>query len=83
MKGGVRANNVNGSIKLAGLEGATEAVTINGDVDLDYTKNPNGDCRYYTLNGDINAYFLKGLQATMNFKSFNGDLYTNLKNLIS
>jgi hypothetical protein len=83
MKGGVKANNVNGSIKLEGLEGATEAVTINGDVDLDYTKNPNGDCRYYTLNGDINAFFPKGLQANMNFKSFNGDLYTNLESLTS
>ncbi len=83
MKAGVKANNVNGAIALTGLEGPTEAVTINGDVDLDYTKNPSGACRYYTLNGDINAYFQKGLGATMSFKSFNGELYTNLENLES
>lgn len=83
MKAGVKANNVNGAIALTGLEGPTEAVTINGDVDLDYAKNPSGDCRYYTLNGDINAYFQKGLGATMSFKSFNGEFYTNLESLVS
>jgi hypothetical protein len=83
MKAGVKANNINGGIALTGLEGPTEAFTINGDVDLDYTKNPSGNCRYYTLNGDINAFFQKGLGATMSFKSYNGELYTNLENLES
>lgn len=79
--GAVKANNVNGSIKLTALKGATYANTINGDVDLDYTLNPNKDCRYYTLNGDINAWFQKGLAANIAFKSFNGDMYTNLDKL--
>lgn len=83
VKGAVKANNVNGAIALSGLEGAAQAHTINGDVDLDYTKNPNGPCKFYTLNGDINALFQKGLAANMSFKSFNGDLYTNLDNLTS
>jgi hypothetical protein len=83
MKGAVRANNINGAITLTGLEGPTWASTINGDVDLDYTKNPAGDCRFYTLNGDINANFQKGLAANMSFKSFNGDLYTNINDLTS
>ena len=83
MKGALKANNINGAIELTGLEGPTEASTINGDVDLDYSKNPKGNCRYYTLNGDINALFQKGLTANMSFKSFNGDLYTNLDNLTS
>lgn len=79
--GAVKANNVNGSIKLTALKGATYANTINGDVDLEYTLNPNKDCRYYTLNGDINAWFQKGLAANIAFKSFNGDMYTNLDKL--
>jgi len=83
MKAGVKANNINGAIVLIGLEGPTEAVTINGDVDLDYTKNPGSACRFYTLNGDINANFQKGLAANMSFKTFNGDLYTNLENVES
>ena len=83
VKAAVKANNVNGSITLEGLEQATYASTINGNVDFDFAKNPTGDCRFYSLNGDINAYFQKGLAANMAFKSFNGDLYTNLDNLTS
>jgi DUF4097 and DUF4098 domain-containing protein YvlB len=81
VKGKVRAENVNGAIKLVALAGSTYASTINGDVDVDYTKNPNQDSRYYTLNGDINALFVKGLGATLNFKSFNGALYTNVQQM--
>ena len=81
VRGKVKAENVNGAIKLSALAGSTYASTINGDVDVDYTKNPNQDSRYYTLNGDINALFVKGLGATLNFKSFNGALYTNVQQM--
>jgi hypothetical protein len=76
--GKVIAENVNGSISLTNIAGATYASTINGDVDLDYSRNPNGDSRYYSLNGDINANFIKGLAANVAFESFNGNLYTNI-----
>jgi hypothetical protein len=79
----VVANNVNGSIRLKNIAGATYANTINGDVDLDYTRNPDKDCRFYTLNGNINANFKKGLGADMSFESFNGSLYTNVARLES
>ncbi len=81
VKGRVKAENVNGAIHLSALAGQTYASTINGDVDVDYSRNPNQDSRYYSLNGDINALFVKGLAANMSFKSFNGDLYTNVQNL--
>lgn len=76
------AENINGSIRMERLAGpGTYASTINGDVDVDYTKNPNGECRYYSLNGDVNVLFMKGLAANVGFESFNGDLYTNVSNL--
>jgi hypothetical protein len=81
MKGMVKATNVNGAIKLTALEGYASANTINGDVDIDYLRNPNQDGKYYSLNGDINAWFVKGLSATISFKSFNGSLYTNVDKL--
>jgi len=81
VKGRVKAENVNGAIRLSALAGQTYASTINGDVDVEYSSNPNQDSRYYSLNGDINALFVKGLAANMTFKSFNGDLYTNVQNL--
>lgn len=81
VKGKVKAENVNGAIRLTGLSGPTYASTINGDVDVEYSRNPSEDSRYYSLNGDINALFMKGLAATMTFKSFNGALYTNVPRL--
>ena len=81
VKGVVKANNVNGSIRLQNLMREAEAHTINGDVDIVYVQNPQRDCRFYTLNGDINALFQKGLTASMGFQSFNGSLYTNIDRL--
>ena len=77
-RGQVRAHNVNGHIRLKDIAGGTTAHTINGNVDIDYSKNPNTDCRYYTLNGNIRVNFPSVVSGRMSFKSFNGDLYTNI-----
>ncbi len=81
VSGQVRAENINGGIRLTDLATAAKASTINGDVDIQYERNPNADCRFYTLNGDINAYFKKGLSSNVSFKSFNGSFYTNIEQL--
>lgn len=81
MKGSVRAYNVNGSIRLTNLVREADASTINGDLDVVYTKNPDKDCRFYSLNGDINAIFQPGLTANLSFESFNGDFYTDISSL--
>ncbi len=78
MKGAVEADNVNGGIKLSNLVREVNASTINGDVDIDYSRNPDKASRFYTLNGDINANFQKGLGASLSFESFNGSFYTNV-----
>jgi DUF4097 and DUF4098 domain-containing protein YvlB len=81
VKGVVNAHNINGSIRLQNLTREANASTINGDLDVEYSQNPQRDCRFYTLNGDINALFQKGLTASMGFQSFNGSLYTNIDRL--
>jgi DUF4097 and DUF4098 domain-containing protein YvlB len=78
VKGVVNADNINGSIKLSNLMREADASTINGDVDIEYAKNPVKDCRFYSLNGDINAWFQKGLTASLSFESFNGSFFTNI-----
>lgn len=83
VKGIVYASNINGSVKLKNLMREADASTINGDVDIEYAKNPVKDCRFYSLNGDINAYFQKGLAANFSFESFNGDFYTDIEPLES
>jgi DUF4097 and DUF4098 domain-containing protein YvlB len=80
-KGSVIANNINGSVKLTNLVREADVHTINGNVDIEYARNPQNDCRFYTLNGDINAWFQKGLAASLSFESFNGDFYTNIDKL--
>lgn len=81
VKGSVIANNINGSIKLTNLSREADASTINGDLDVTYSKNPDKPCRFYSLNGDINAIFQKGLAANLSFESFNGDFYTDIQPL--
>jgi hypothetical protein len=81
LKGGIVANNVNGSITLSNISREANASTINGNVEIAYSKNPEKACRFYTLNGDINAWFQKGLSANMSFESFNGELFTNVPQL--
>ena len=81
VSGSLEVNNINGAITLSGIENRVKVHTINGDVDLDFNKNPTIDSKFYTLNGDINANFKPGLSADMSFKSFNGEFYTNLNNL--
>lgn len=81
VKGAVVANNINGSITLTNLVREADASTINGNLDVTYTKNPDKDCRFYSLNGDINALFQKGLAANLSFDSFNGDFYTDIQPL--
>ncbi len=81
VQGVVIANNVNGHIRLEDLTREAEARTINGNVDIDYTRNPTAYCSFYTLNGDINAMVRKGLAANLGFESFNGEFYTNIDKL--
>ena len=81
MNGSVDADNINGSIKLSNLVRESSTSTINGDVDITYSQNPDKACRFYTLNGDINAYFKKDLAASLSFESFNGEFYTNIDHI--
>jgi len=78
MSASVKANNINGSIRLANLRTEAEASTINGDLNVTYAANPPKNSRFYSLNGDINALFQKGLGAELSFESFNGSFYTNI-----
>ena len=83
VNGALKVENINGGIKLKNISREASATTINGNVDIEYARNPDKPCRFYTLNGDINAWFQKGLTANMAFKSFNGEFFSNVSNLES
>ena len=77
----VYAGNVNGSIYLKDISGVTKANTVNGKIEANYTRNPEGDCSYSTVNGDITLIFLSDLSADVTYKTLNGDFYTNFNNI--
>jgi DUF4097 and DUF4098 domain-containing protein YvlB len=77
--GKLKIRNINGGIFLEKVAGITDVHTINGDVSVKYTRNPEGNSSYYTLNGKLTVYFQKDLSADMSFKSFNGDFFTDFE----
>jgi hypothetical protein len=77
VKGDYQVNNVNGGIVMEKIDGSGEAYTVNGDLTIDFEKNPSDDCRYGSLNGKVQLYFLHDLSADFNLKTFNGEFYFN------
>jgi hypothetical protein len=69
--------NVNGEIKMKGLRGAGEATTVNGDVRLEFDRNPTGNCDFSTINGNVKLYFQKDLSADFYMKTMNGEAFTD------
>ncbi|MEJ2005107.1 MAG: hypothetical protein P8X57_09125 [Cyclobacteriaceae bacterium] len=77
VKGTLDLHNVNGPVSADGAEAATIARTINGDVDLDFNRQPAAGS-FYSLNGNITMMMPRGFSAKATFKSFNGEIYTNV-----
>ncbi len=73
----IKVGNINGSIRLKNVAGATEAHTINGKIDINYAQNPVKKSSYSTINGDITINYQKNLAADVSFKSMHGELYTD------
>jgi hypothetical protein len=77
VKGNLHVSNVNGAITIFDAASTTYAHTVNGDVTINYLKNPSEESSYYTINGNIRVNYQQGLSADMQFKSMQGDFYTD------
>ncbi len=75
--GKLKVHNVNGSIKVENVADVSDAVTVNGKIEVNFSQNPMRNCRFKTINGDIKVLCEKDLSADINYKSMNGDFYTN------
>jgi len=73
----ISVSNINGAISMENVSGKTYANALNGNIDISYTQNPDGDSTYKSLNGDITILVKPNLNADVSFKSLNGDIYTN------
>lgn len=79
MQNGVDAGNVNGDVFLREVAGKTNAHTVNGDIEVYFSKSPTEDSQFNTVNGSMEIYSPKDLGAVVTFKSLHGDLYTDFE----
>jgi hypothetical protein len=77
--GDFEVSNVNGGIVMEHVRGSGEAHTVNGDITLEFDRNPEDDCSFKTINGEVRLYFLAGLSAQFNLKTFNGEIFTDFE----
>ena len=77
VSGDYDVKNINGSIEMIGLAGSGKVYALNGEVELDFDKNPKSDCYFGSLNDDVNISFQKDFSADLLIKTFNGDVYSD------
>ena len=77
VEGEFEVKNVNGRIKMNEVAGAGDAHTVNGNVKVLFSRNPESDCSFRTVNGDVEITFRPNLSADLLLKTFNGNAYTD------
>jgi len=77
MDGEFEVQNVNGGIDMENVAGAGKVSTVNGRVNVVFSRNPDKDCSFKTVNGQIEVKFVEHLSADLKFKTFNGSVYTD------
>jgi DUF4097 and DUF4098 domain-containing protein YvlB len=77
MNGTFEVSNVNGGIRMSGITGSGLATTVNGKVDVNFTRNPDARCGFRTVNGAIEVEVPDDLSADLRLKTFNGEVYTD------
>ena len=75
--GEFEAQNVNGAIAMKNIGGSGKACTVNGGVEVLFSKSPTSECTFKTVNGRVNVEFPADLAADLNLKTFNGSVYTD------
>jgi hypothetical protein len=79
VQNGFKAQNVNGGVKLVDVAGAGEARTVNGNVTVDFVRNPEADCSFSTVSGRVELGFQPRLSADFRLKSFTGEALTDFE----
>jgi hypothetical protein len=70
-------HNVNGGIDMEKIGGSGEVYALNGDVTIDFVKNPSKNSRFGSLNGEVRLYFRPNLSADFYLKTFNGEIFSD------
>lgn len=81
MDNDVKASNVNGSVLVKDARGYASANTVNGNIEVWFSKSPTEDIDFKTVNGKIEIYSPKDLSAVVTFESLHGELYTDFEQI--
>jgi hypothetical protein len=72
-------SNVNGGITMKDIGGSGHVYAVNGEIRVEYDRNPAGDCSAGTVNGDVRLYFQPGLSADFYMRTMNGEVFTDFE----
>lgn len=72
----VQARTVNGRIRIA-TEGAAEAETVNGAIEVRMGRSPQGDLHFETVNGSVTVEMPEEVNAEIIAKTVNGSIRTD------
>ena len=70
---------INGPVRMSRVSGSGKVYSLNGGVDLVFSKNPEDSCRFGSLNGKVRIQFLDDLNADLFLKTKFGEVYTNFE----
>jgi hypothetical protein len=70
-------HGLNGGIEMDQISGYGTVHTLNGKVNVSFTKNPEKDTTFHTLNGTVDVHFKPGLDADLRVHTLNGGVYAD------
>lgn len=70
---------VNGPVELKEIGGFGRVGTVNGKLQVAFTRNPTQPCTFKTVNGPIEVQLHSGLNADLRFKALNGGIFTDFE----
>ncbi len=77
VEGEFEVSNVNGDVTMTNVAGAGKVGTVNGTLEVSFSKNPTDNCSFKTVNGRVEVSFPESLSADLVLKTFNGKAYTD------
>jgi hypothetical protein len=69
--------NINGGIEMSGIQGSGKAYSLNEDLTVKFSRNPERHCYFGSLNGKVEIYFQSPLSADLRMKTFNGEVFSD------
>jgi hypothetical protein len=76
--GTVTARNVNGPVDVDGIQDCESIESVNGKVNVGFSKTPAEDCNIETVNGDITLDVPAGTGMDVTLDLFNGEIVSEL-----